>query len=623
MERKYLGIYYMLLAALGFSVMGAAAKLLKGSFNAGQLVFYRNAIGLVFLAIGLARHPPQQTGGKLGWLMFRGLMGTTALYTLLYCILHMPLGTAMTYNLTSSLFIALFGFILFGEFHGFRIVFAVILGFFGMLLIYKPGFSDSPWYYHFAGLVSGITSAIAYLTVGRLAKYYDSRVIVLSFLLSGIIIPSLSLLLHHLGGLPADGLFIIDYPDKKIQVYLSSPDGNSLGVLNLRHNSNPLTAKVVEHWNQGRIYREHWTKTDFMNWVNSMIDSGQIQSPETYQGSAPPPESLDLHFVPFSQGMLYVGNSSPLSENELELVKALAEAFSIAYARYLDFEQLEEAKNKVEKTLSELKATQTQLIQSEKMASLGQLTAGIAHEIKNPLNFVKNFSELSLELVHEAVTVLEKEKENESVKLASEILEELKTNLIKVNEHGKRADEIINSMLQHSRRGSGKRVLADFNHLIKEAVLLSFDTMKAGKKPIPAEIEFELDCQIGEIPVFAEELSLATINLCNNAFDAMREKLIAQSSKNKNYSPSLMIKTWKSGRYRLLSIQDNGTGIPLEIQDKILKPFFTTKKGNGGTGLGLSITNHIVRAHGGEMEIKSQPGVGSEFILKFPRNYKK
>lgn len=211
MDKKYLGIYYMLLAALGFSVMGASAKLLKGTFNAGQLVFYRNAIGLVFLAASLAKRPPQQTGGKPGWLMFRGLMGTTALYTLLYCILHMPLGTAMTYNLTSSLFIALFGFMVFGEFHGFRIVFAVILGFLGMLMIYKPGFSDSPWYYHFAGLVSGITSAIAYLTVGRLARYYDSRVIVLSFLLSGVIIPSISLLVHYLTGAPADGLFIIDW----------------------------------------------------------------------------------------------------------------------------------------------------------------------------------------------------------------------------------------------------------------------------------------------------------------------------------------------------------------------------------------------------------------------------
>jgi drug/metabolite transporter (DMT)-like permease len=219
MEKKYLGIYFMLLAALGFSTMGAAAKLLKGTFNAGQLVFYRNAIGLIFLAISLARRPPQQSGGRLNWLMFRGLMGTTALYTLLYCILHMPLGTAMTYNLTSSLFIAVFGFILFREFHGFRIVFAVILGFLGMLLIYKPGFSGSPWYYHFAGLVSGVTSAIAYLTVGRLAKYYDSRVIVLSFLLSGVILPGISLLLHHAGGIPENGLLVISFkwPDESVQ----------------------------------------------------------------------------------------------------------------------------------------------------------------------------------------------------------------------------------------------------------------------------------------------------------------------------------------------------------------------------------------------------------------------
>jgi drug/metabolite transporter (DMT)-like permease len=150
-------------------------------------------------------------------------MGTTALYTLLYCILHMPLGTAMTYNLTSSLFIALFGFIMFREYHGLRILFAVILGFLGMLMIYKPGFSGSPWYYHFAGLVSGVTSAIAYLTVGRLAKYYDSRVIVLSFLLSGVILPGISLLLHHAGGIPDNGLLIISFkwPDEPVQwIYL-------------------------------------------------------------------------------------------------------------------------------------------------------------------------------------------------------------------------------------------------------------------------------------------------------------------------------------------------------------------------------------------------------------------
>ena len=209
-DSRFKGIYFMLLAALGFSTMGAAAKLLKGSFNAGQLVFYRNAIGLFFLSFSLIRYPPIQKGGKLPWLFFRGLMGTTALYTLLYSILHMPLGTAMTYNLTSALFIALFGFVLFREYHGWQVLFAVILGFSGMLMIYKPGFSDSPWYYHFAGLVSGVTSALAYLTVGRLSAYYDSRVIVLSFLLSGVILPAISLLLHYVVGLPANDLFIID-----------------------------------------------------------------------------------------------------------------------------------------------------------------------------------------------------------------------------------------------------------------------------------------------------------------------------------------------------------------------------------------------------------------------------
>jgi len=200
----------MLLAALGFSLMGASAKLLKGSFNAGQLVFYRNAIGLLFLSVSLIRYPPRHVGGKTGWLIFRGLMGTTALYTLLYCILHMPLGTAMTYNLTSAIFIALFGYFFFREFHGNLVLVALFMGFAGMIMVYKPGM-HLPWYYHVAGLISGISSALAYLTVGRLAKYYDSRVIVLSFLVSGIILPVISMLIHYLGGVPENGLLIIDF----------------------------------------------------------------------------------------------------------------------------------------------------------------------------------------------------------------------------------------------------------------------------------------------------------------------------------------------------------------------------------------------------------------------------
>ena len=210
MPPTYRGIIFMLLAALGFSIMGGSAKLLKGSLNAGQLVFFRNIVGLAVLLIGFFIKPPVNKGGKFYWLIFRGLMGTIALYTLLYCILHMPLGTAMTYNLTSAIFIALFSFILFKEYHGIVVLLAVVLGFFGMLLIYKPAM-DLPWYYHLAGLLSGITSAIAYLTVGRLASYYDTRVIVLSFILSGVLVPFLFMLVRNIFSLPADEVFFIEW----------------------------------------------------------------------------------------------------------------------------------------------------------------------------------------------------------------------------------------------------------------------------------------------------------------------------------------------------------------------------------------------------------------------------
>src|SRR5262245_22048717 len=209
-DKRYRGLFYMLLAALGFSVMGGAAKSLKGSYSAGQLVFFRNLVGLLVLVPGLFIKKPIQPGGKFLRLAFRGIMGTIALYTLLYCILHIPLGTAMSYNLTSALFIAIFSFFLYGEYHGKKVLFAVLLGFTGMLLIYKP-IMHFPWFYHLAGLISGIVSAIAYMTLGKLAGYYDPRVVVLSFLLSGFLIPLISMIVHYTTGVPADGLFIIDW----------------------------------------------------------------------------------------------------------------------------------------------------------------------------------------------------------------------------------------------------------------------------------------------------------------------------------------------------------------------------------------------------------------------------
>jgi len=200
----------MLLAALGFSVMGGAAKILKDSFNAGQLVFWRNLVGLLVLTVGFIAKKPVNKGGKFHLLLFRGMMGTTALYTLLYCILHLPLGTAMTYNLTSALFIAIFSFLLFREYNGPIVLIAVILGFLGMLLIYKPSI-HFPWYYHAAGLLSGITSALAYITVNKLAPHYDPRIIVLAFVGTGVLVPVIFMCLHYLLDIPADTVFFIDW----------------------------------------------------------------------------------------------------------------------------------------------------------------------------------------------------------------------------------------------------------------------------------------------------------------------------------------------------------------------------------------------------------------------------
>ncbi len=191
-------------------------------------------------------------------------------------------------------------------------------------------------------------------------------------------------------------------------MYLSAPDGHSLGVLHLPFNVNQLTQNSVENWKKNKVYHQHWDKEDFVEWTQSMLELGQIQDTTTYQGAVAPPDSLDLHFIPFKQGMLYVGNTDQLQESEIDLVRSIANAFAIAYARYEDFVNLDKANESIKATLTELKATQNQLVQSEKMASLGELTAGIAHEIQNPLNFVNNFSEVSKELIEEMMEEIEK-----------------------------------------------------------------------------------------------------------------------------------------------------------------------------------------------------------------------
>jgi signal transduction histidine kinase len=295
-------------------------------------------------------------------------------------------------------------------------------------------------------------------------------------------------------------------------------------------------------------------------------------------------------------------------ENDLRLLSTIAANVSV-------FMHNAEAYKKLRVALDELKAAQEQLIQQEKLASLGQLTAGIAHEIKNPLNFVNNFSEVSIEMIGEVKEERAKGQESRDESLVDEILNDIQANLKKIHEHGSRANGIVSSMLQHSRGGSGKNEPTDLNALIKEYVNLSFHGMRAGKNPINVDIQLDLDDSFGKIALIEEDFSRVLLNLCNNAFDAMREK----TKTDPGYKPILSISTKQLEKNVEIAITDNGPGIPDEIKDKILQPFFTTKKGTEGTGLGLSITHDIVKAHGGEILVNTKQNIGTAFTIRFPK----
>lgn len=283
--------------------------------------------------------------------------------------------------------------------------------------------------------------------------------------------------------------------------------------------------------------------------------------------------------------------------------------------------QVTERTAELEHSLATLKATQEQLVQQEKLASLGQLTAGIAHEIKNPLNFVNNFSSVSVELVDEAIEEM-KSSGSEVKNEVSKILADLKTNLSKIHEHGSRADGIVKSMLQHSRGSSGTKEPTNVNALTQEFVNLAFHGMRAGKNPMNVDVELELDEKVGTLPLIAEDFSRVILNLCHNAFDAMREKLekVKVGGQLSGYVPKLSVRTRSEGDKITITIEDNGPGIPDEIKDKILQPFFTTKRGTQGTGLGLSITHDIVKAHGGAIDVKSSTS-GAFFQVILGKNH--
>jgi signal transduction histidine kinase len=277
---------------------------------------------------------------------------------------------------------------------------------------------------------------------------------------------------------------------------------------------------------------------------------------------------------------------------------------------------LQEQKAKIECTLKELKATQSQLIQSEKMASLGELTAGIAHEIQNPLNFVNNFSEVSKELLDEMREAIDK---GDSVEV-KEIMNDVIQNLEKINHHGKRADGIVKGMLQHSQSSSGKKEPTDINKLADEYLRLAYHGLRAKDKSFNATLKTDFDKTIGNINIIPQDIGRVILNLITNAFYATSEKQKAESLKpgHNKYEPLVIIQTKKTDSKIAIRVTDNGNGMPQKVLDKIFQPFFTTKPTGQGTGLGLSLSYDIIKAHGGELKVETKEGEGSTFIIQLP-----
>jgi len=319
-----------------------------------------------------------------------------------------------------------------------------------------------------------------------------------------------------------------------------------------------------------------------------------------------------LHKDAINQKMINLEISHRAEESKKE-----AEIFRLRNVELAGlYEESKKQKEEIQNTLSELKSTQAQLIQSEKMASLGELTAGIAHEIQNPLNFVNNFSELSSELIDEMNTEIEKGDVAEAKLIATDI----KQNLEKINHHGKRADAIVKGMLLHSRSSSGQKEPTNINALADEYFRLAYHGLRAKDKSFNATLKTDYDETIGNINIIPQDIGRVILNLITNAFYVVDEKKKASpgSAAQTGYEPTVSVSTKKINDKVAIKVSDNGNGIPQKILDKIFQPFFTTKPTGQGTGLGLSLSYDIVKAHGGEIKVHTEENKGTEFIILLP-----
>jgi two-component system NtrC family sensor kinase len=312
----------------------------------------------------------------------------------------------------------------------------------------------------------------------------------------------------------------------------------------------------------------------------------------------------------------------PFTKAEIGLIQTFADQAVIAIENARLFDEVQERTKELSQSLDDLRAAQDRLVQTEKLASLGQLTAGIAHEIKNPLNFVNNFSALSAELVEEMKDVLsdvslDKNKRED----LDEITQMLKSNLDKVVQHGKRADSIVKNMLLHCREGSSELRPVDINAIVDESLNLAYHGARAERAGFNIVLQRDLDPSIGKADVYPQEITRVLLNIISNGFYAATKR---KAESGEGFEPTLAAITKNLGDKVEIRIRDNGIGIPDEVKEKIFNPFFTTKPSGEGTGLGLSMSHDIVvKQHGGSIDVDTEPGIFTEFKIVLPRTSKR
>ena len=309
----------------------------------------------------------------------------------------------------------------------------------------------------------------------------------------------------------------------------------------------------------------------------------------------------------------------PFSEKQIELITTFADQAVIAIENVRLFDEVQARTKELAASLEELRTAQDRLVQTEKLASLGQLTAGIAHEIKNPLNFVNNFAALSGELIDELNDVLKPAAlDGKTREEIDELTHMLKGNLEKVVQHGKRADSIVKNMLLHSREGAGEHRPADINAIVEESLNLAYHGARAEKAGFNITLKRDFDSAAGQIDLYPQEITRVFLNLISNGFYAATKR---KEAGDQGFEPALSAVTRSLGNKVEIRIRDNGTGIPPEVKEKMFNPFFTTKPAGEGTGLGLSMSHDIiVKQHGGTIDVATEPGAFTEFIMTLPRS---